>query len=525
MHPADALTERLGLPIRDRDLLAQALVHSSWLHEHPDAARGHNERLEFLGDAVVSLAVSEALYRRHPADDEGVLSARRAAIVSTPGPRAPRGAPGPRLVPAPRRGRGPAWRPRPAVAPRLGVRGARRRHLPRPRLGGRPRLDPRAGRREEISADIGADDAQEPQEPAPGAHPAHDRRAARCTACSRRWGRTTRSSSGSRSSWTAECWASARARRGGSPRRPPPPRPSRSCAASARRPGRPARPPRRTGRRRGRGTAPRPGRPADAAPAEPEPDVPRRGRTTRSRARTERAAEPPPARERAGPPPGPARPGLQVLRRAHARRVRARHQRDRRPQRLRQVQPRRRAPLGARRAGPLAADPQERGRHLGGLREAQRPGHGGRHARHRQRRRAAPGRVRASWSSGRRLYRSGENDYLLNKQRVRLRDLQDLLDSANLAENAFLFIGQGMVDQALALRPEERRPLFEEVAGVRRHERRRRKAEDQLAEAEANLARVEDILAELRPAGPPPGAAGRAAGDPAAPRARSSPPR
>ena len=100
---------------------------------------------------------------------------------------------------------------------------------------------------------------------------------------------------------------------------------------------------------------------------------------------------------------------------------------------------------------------------------------------------------------GRRLYRSGENDYLLNKQRVRLRDLVDLLDAAHLADNAFLFIGQGMVDQALALRPEERRPLFEEVAGVRRHERRRRKAEDQLAESETNLARVEDILDELRP--------------------------
>ena len=100
---------------------------------------------------------------------------------------------------------------------------------------------------------------------------------------------------------------------------------------------------------------------------------------------------------------------------------------------------------------------------------------------------------------GRRLYRSGENDYLLNKQRIRLRDLVDLLDGAHLADNAFLFIGQGMVDQALALRPEERRPLFEEVAGVRRHERRRRKAEEQLAEAEANLARVDDILAELRP--------------------------
>jgi ribonuclease III len=85
MHPAAALAERLGLIVRDRDLLAQALVHSSWLHEHPESAWGHNERLEFLGDAVVSIAVSEELFRRHPADDEGVLSARRAAIVSTPG--------------------------------------------------------------------------------------------------------------------------------------------------------------------------------------------------------------------------------------------------------------------------------------------------------------------------------------------------------------------------------------------------------------------------------------------------------
>src|SRR3954471_6310272 len=85
MQAADALIERLGLPIRDRDLFAQALVHSSWLHEHPDAARGHNERLEFLGDAVVNLAMSEVLFARHPGDDEGILSARRAAIVSTTG--------------------------------------------------------------------------------------------------------------------------------------------------------------------------------------------------------------------------------------------------------------------------------------------------------------------------------------------------------------------------------------------------------------------------------------------------------
>lgn len=100
---------------------------------------------------------------------------------------------------------------------------------------------------------------------------------------------------------------------------------------------------------------------------------------------------------------------------------------------------------------------------------------------------------------GRRLFRNGENEFLLNRQRVRLRDLIDLLDEANLADNAFLFIGQGMVDQALALRPEERRPLFEEAAGIRKHERRRRAAEAELTQAELNLERVRDLVDELRP--------------------------
>ena len=85
MRPAAALAERLGLAVRDLELLQQALIHSSYLHEHRDLAVGHNERLEFLGDSVVSLAISDALYRRHPDDDEGVLSARRASIVSTTG--------------------------------------------------------------------------------------------------------------------------------------------------------------------------------------------------------------------------------------------------------------------------------------------------------------------------------------------------------------------------------------------------------------------------------------------------------
>ncbi|HEY3522993.1 MAG TPA: ribonuclease III [Candidatus Limnocylindrales bacterium] len=79
------LAAGIGLEVRDPKLLALALVHSSYLHEHPDAVAGHNERLEFLGDSVVNLAISEAVYSRHPDDDEGILSARRAAIVSTVG--------------------------------------------------------------------------------------------------------------------------------------------------------------------------------------------------------------------------------------------------------------------------------------------------------------------------------------------------------------------------------------------------------------------------------------------------------
>ncbi len=85
MRPAEALATRIGLPVGDLDLLEQALVHSSWHHEHRDVAAGHNERLEFLGDAVITLAISRALYVRHPLDDEGDLSARRAAIVSATG--------------------------------------------------------------------------------------------------------------------------------------------------------------------------------------------------------------------------------------------------------------------------------------------------------------------------------------------------------------------------------------------------------------------------------------------------------
>jgi len=84
MAPAEELAERLGLRFSDLTLLNQALIHSSYLHEQPSAGKS-NERLEFLGDSVIGLIISEALWRRYPDDDEGSLTTRRAAIVSARG--------------------------------------------------------------------------------------------------------------------------------------------------------------------------------------------------------------------------------------------------------------------------------------------------------------------------------------------------------------------------------------------------------------------------------------------------------
>ena len=85
MRSAAALAARLGLPFTDLGLLSEALVHSSYPNEHPELGLRSNERLEFLGDSVVSLVFSDAFFRSHPDDDEGLLTARRAAIVSTRG--------------------------------------------------------------------------------------------------------------------------------------------------------------------------------------------------------------------------------------------------------------------------------------------------------------------------------------------------------------------------------------------------------------------------------------------------------
>jgi ribonuclease-3 len=84
-HAYAALEERLGHTFADPKLCEVALTHKSWLNEAPGAGRADNERLEFLGDAVLALVVSDLLMRRFPDRAEGELSKTRAVIVSETG--------------------------------------------------------------------------------------------------------------------------------------------------------------------------------------------------------------------------------------------------------------------------------------------------------------------------------------------------------------------------------------------------------------------------------------------------------
>jgi ribonuclease-3 len=76
------LEKSLGLEFKNRDLLIEAFCHRSYLNEHPDFPLPHNERLEFLGDAVLELIVTEYLYKKYPEKNEGELTNWRAALVN-----------------------------------------------------------------------------------------------------------------------------------------------------------------------------------------------------------------------------------------------------------------------------------------------------------------------------------------------------------------------------------------------------------------------------------------------------------
>lgn len=81
MSDFEKLAVRLGVRFKKIDFLEEACTHRSFLNEHPKHGRSHNERLEFLGDAVLELIVTEALFRQHPDAQEGELTNLRAALV------------------------------------------------------------------------------------------------------------------------------------------------------------------------------------------------------------------------------------------------------------------------------------------------------------------------------------------------------------------------------------------------------------------------------------------------------------
>jgi chromosome segregation protein len=99
----------------------------------------------------------------------------------------------------------------------------------------------------------------------------------------------------------------------------------------------------------------------------------------------------------------------------------------------------------------------------------------------------------------RRAYRDGRNEYLLNSQHVRLKDINELLAQSGLSERTYTILGQGLVDASLALKADDRRRLFEEAAGIGLYRSRREEALRRLDATQRNLDRVLDILAELEP--------------------------
>ncbi|MBR0153973.1 MAG: chromosome segregation protein SMC, partial [Lachnospiraceae bacterium] len=97
----------------------------------------------------------------------------------------------------------------------------------------------------------------------------------------------------------------------------------------------------------------------------------------------------------------------------------------------------------------------------------------------------------------RRVYRSGESEYLINGSQCRLRDVQELFFDTGIGKEGYSIIGQGQVDQILSSKPEDRRELFDEAAGISKYKKRKFQAERNLEREQESLARINDILSEL----------------------------
>ena len=97
----------------------------------------------------------------------------------------------------------------------------------------------------------------------------------------------------------------------------------------------------------------------------------------------------------------------------------------------------------------------------------------------------------------RKLYRSGESEYQINKNTCRLKDIIDLLFDSGIGKNGYSVIGQGKVSEIVDEKPEERRVMFEEAAGIAKFKSRKDEAERKLARTRENLVRIDDIVAEI----------------------------
>lgn len=96
----------------------------------------------------------------------------------------------------------------------------------------------------------------------------------------------------------------------------------------------------------------------------------------------------------------------------------------------------------------------------------------------------------------RRLYRSGESQYLINGTPCRLKDITDLLRDGGMGREGYSIIGQGRIDELLSSKPEDRRTIFEEAAGISKFKSRKLESERKLVRTRDNMSRVNDILRE-----------------------------
>jgi len=435
----DELGERLGIVLRDPEAIRQAFVHSSFLNENPGAAPGHNERLEFLGDAVIGQVVSRLLYDRFPEEDEGLLTARRAALVNRES-----------LA---------------AIALELGLDRYVMLGRGEAGTGGAARPSLLAATFEALAGALFVQEG---------------------------FGRTQR--------WLRRIFGALVIPNSGAE----PPKSAKSRLQEW--------------TQRHHHQKPR-YELVEVSGAVASPCLHRLGDRRRAPAGDGPRVEPPARRGgRGGGHPHPAGGPIATPRRRAVSRLKELRLHGFKtfadPTRFvfeRGVT----AVIGPNGSGKSnMADAvrwvlgEQSNRSLR-TRRADDVIFAGSEARRPQGMAEAILTLDNSdgWlpidfrevSIGRRAYRSGETEYLINGARSRLRDVVELLAGGRLGANELVVVGQGTVDAALSLRPEERRQLFEEAAGVKNLQVRKNEALGRLARARDNLTRVGDLIGELKP--------------------------